>query len=210
MHRANGYAHMARAAGAQGLAELTLPTWDAPRTLGEISAQAVADLRVACTLRSEKYGSKSGSDSSVKAYQAALRNMADALQIHSDIVPGEGVNGEAHRMAGWLRERATNLALTDQRLLVACDAGEALGQDEQRLIARDLRLAETAARSVPRPEPEEERTVAEMCARCAAFPSTHLGFSCRCLCLCEDCASSEGGRVIECPICYDFTEFVRR
>ena len=120
---------MARAAATQGLAEITLPTWDAPRTLGEISAQAVADLRVACTLRSEKYGQKNGSDSSVKAYQAALRNMADDLQIHSDIVPGEGVNGEAHRMAGWLRERATNLALTDQRLLVACDAGEALGQD---------------------------------------------------------------------------------
>ena len=133
--------------------EITLPTWDAPRTLGEISAQAVADLRVACTLRSEKYGQKSGSDSSVKVYQAALRNMADALQIHSNIVPGEGVNGEAHRTAGWPRERATNLALTDQRLLVACDAGEALGQDEERLIARDLRRAETAARSVPRPEP---------------------------------------------------------
>ena len=202
MHRANGYAHMARAAGAQGLAELTLPTWDAPRTLGGISAQAVADLRVACTLRSEKYGSKSGSDSSVKAYQAALRNMADALQIHSDIVPGEGGNGEAHRMAGWLRERATNLALTDQRLLVACDAGEALGTYEQRLIARDLRLAETAAaRSLPRTESEEERTTREMCARCAANPPTHLGFSCRCLCLCEDCASHEGGRVLECPIC---------
>ena len=211
MHRANGYAHMARAAGAQGLAELTLPTWDAPRTLGVISAQAVADLRVACTLRSEKYGSKSGSDSSVKAYQAALRNMADALQIHSDIVPGEGGNGEAHRMAGWLRERATNLALTDQRLLVACDAGEALGTYEQRLIARDLRLAETAAaRSLPRTESEEERTTREMCARCAANPPTHLGFSCRCLCLCEDCASHEGGRVLECPICGDFTEFVRR
>ena len=210
MHKANGYAHMARAAATQGLAEITLPTWDTPRTLGEISAQAVADLRVACTLRSEKYGQKNGSDSSVKAYQAALRNMADALQIHSDIVPGEGVNGEAHRTAGWLRERATNLALTDQRLLVACDAGEALGQDEQRLIARDLRLAETAARSVPRPEPEEERTVQEMCANCAANPPTHLGFSCRCLCLCEDCASHEGGRVLECPSCGDFTEFVRR
>ena len=55
MHKANGYAHMARAAAAQGLAELTLPTWDAPRALGEISAQAVADLCVTCTLRSEKY-----------------------------------------------------------------------------------------------------------------------------------------------------------
>ena len=114
-------------------------------------------------------------------------------------------------MAGWLRERATNLALTDQRLLVACDAGEALGKYEQRLIARDLRLADTAAaRSLPRTESEEERTVQEMCSRCAASPATHLGFSCRCLCLCEDCASDEGGRVLECPICGDFTEFVRR
>ena len=58
MHKANGYAHMARAAGAQGLTELILPTWEAPRFLAEISARAVADLRVVCTLRSEKYGKK--------------------------------------------------------------------------------------------------------------------------------------------------------
>ena len=113
-------------------------------------------------------------------------------------------------MAEWLRERATNLALTDQKLLVSCDAGDSLGPDEQRLISRDLRLAETAARSVPRPEPEAERTVPETCAKCLANPPTYLGFSCRCLCLCEDCVSAEGGRILECPICGDFTEFVKQ
>jgi hypothetical protein len=210
MHKANGYAHMARAAGARGLTELVLPTWEAPRALGDIAAQAVADLRVTCTLRSEKYGQRSGSESSVKAYQAALRNLADALEIHANLAPGESAESETRSMTGWLRERATNLALTDQKLLVACDAGETLGQDEQRLISRDLRLAETAARSVPRPEPEEERAVPEMCARCAANPPTYLGFSCRCLCLCEDCVSAEGGRILECPICGDFTEFVKQ
>ena len=178
--------------------------------MGDISAQAVADLRVTCTLRSEKYGQQSGSESSVKAYQAALRNLADALEIHAEIAPGESAGGETQRMTGWLRERATNLALTDQKLLVACDAGEILGQDEQRLVSRDLRLAETAARSVPRPEPEEERAVPEMCARCAANPPTHLGFSCRCLCLCEGCVSTEGGRILECPVCGDFSEFVKQ
>ena len=210
MHKANGYAHMARAAGAQGLTELVLPTWEAPRSLGDISARAVADLRVTCTLRSEKYGQKSGSESSVKAYQAALRNLADALEIHANIAPGGSAESDTHRMTGWLRERATNLALTNQKLLVACDAGETLGQDERGLITRDLRLAETAARSVPQPEHEEERTAPEMCAKCGANPPTHLGFPCRCLCLCEDCVSADGGRIIECPICEDFTEFVRR
>ena len=113
-------------------------------------------------------------------------------------------------MAGWLRERATNLALTDHELLVACEAGEALGRDQQRLITRDLRLADTAARSLPRPEPKAEPTVPDMCARCAANPPTHLGFSCRCLCLCENCVRAEGGRVLECPACGEFTEFVRQ
>ena len=210
MHKANGYAHMARAAGAQGLTELVLPTWETPRSLGDISAQAVADLRVTCTLRSEKYGQRSGSESSVKAYQAALRNLADALEIHADIVPGESVERETHRMTGWLRESATNLALTDQKLLVACAAGETLGQDEERLITRDLRLAETAARSVRPPEPEEEKVVSEICVKCGAKPPTHLGFVCRCLCLCADCVSAEGGRILECPVCGDFTEFVRQ
>ena len=210
VHKANGYAHMARAAHVQGLADLTIPTWDVPRALGAISAQAVADLRVACTLRSEKYGSKSGKESSVKAYQAALRNLADGLQIHAEIVPGECAAGETQRMAGWLRERATNLALTDQELLVACDAGETLGQDAQRLIIRDLRLAETAARSVPRVHPDREQTVPGICARCGLNPPTHLGFSCRCFCLCGECVGEEGGRILECPVCEDFTEFVRQ
>ena len=170
----------------------------------------MADLRVTCTLRSEKYGQRSGSESSVKAYQAALRNLADALEIHAGLAPGESAESETRSITGWLRERATNLALTDQKLLVACHAGETLGQDERRLITRDLRLAETAARSVPRPEPEAERTVPKMCMKCMAKPPTHLGFICRCLCLCEGCASVHVDRVLECPVCGDFTEFVRR
>ena len=171
----------------------------------------MADLRVTCTLRSEKYGQRSGSsESSVKAYQAALRNLADALEIHAGLAPGESAESETRSMTGWLRERATNLALTNQKLLVACDAGETLGQDERRLITRDLRLAETAARSVPRPEPEEERAAPEICAKCGTKPPSHLGFSCRCLCLCEDCVSAEGGRILECPVCGDFTEFVKQ
>lgn len=211
MHRANGYAHMARAARAQGLAEISLPCWPEPRELTRLSAQAVADLRLSCTLRSDKYGQKQSSENTVKAYQAALRNLADAMQIHASL-SGDGAD-EVGRKAVWLRERATNLALTNQRLLVACAAGEDLSTAEERQVNRDLRLAETAASEVTRqpapPDPESEADgELEACARCGASPVTHLGYTCRCLCLCEGCARTT--RVQECPICNDFTEFVRR
>merc|ERR1712118_112723 len=118
MHRANGLMHMARCAKAEGMAELIIPGWSVPRSLADIAAQAVADMRTSCSLRSEKYGHKGEKENVVKAYQAALRNLADALTIHADVT--EEADGEANRMSAWLCERATNLALTDQRLLVAC------------------------------------------------------------------------------------------
>jgi hypothetical protein len=218
MHKANGYAHMARCAHARGLTELGLPSWGEPRALTLVSAQAVADLRLACTLRSEKYGQKNGSENTVKAYQAALRNLGDALEIHADLSGWEaGEGADAGRMAAWLRDRATNLALTSQQLLVACAAGAPLGAADARLVLLDLRLAETAAGAVARPrlgeeeEEEAETEAARRCARCDSAPPTHIGFTCRCLCLCEACVEAHAGaRVVECPRCGDFTEFVRR
>ena len=56
MHRANGAMHMVRCAAVKGLVQLEIPCWDAPQTLIDIATQAVADMRTACTLRSEKYG----------------------------------------------------------------------------------------------------------------------------------------------------------
>ena len=211
MHKANGYCHMASCAHNAGLKEIRLPTWDGPLELSLISAQAVTDLRRACTLRSEKYSQKHTSENTVKAYQAALRNLADALEIHS-VVSGKGA-ADAGRMAVWLRERATNLALTQQQLLVACASGQILDAADERSVARDLRLAETAAGIVTRklePEPLRPNAGSEpvACARCGQSEATHLGFTCRCLCLCANCAQTS--RVIECPNCNDFTEFVQR
>merc|ERR1719503_87737 len=207
MHRANGLMHMVRCAKAVGITELTIPGWSAPRSLADIAAQAVADMRSSCSLRSEKYGQKGASENVVKAYQAALRNLADALEIHAEIT--EEADGEAKRMSAWLRERATNLALTDQRLLVACAEGEALNHADERSVRRDLRLAETAARAIPVPEGQGGMTQA-MCARCGVTNATHMGFSCRCLCLCAVCATAAGDRIVECPLCNDFTEFIRQ
>lgn len=207
MHRANGFAHMARCAKAEGMVELIIPAWSVPRSLGDIAAQAVADMRTSCSLRSEKYGQKGGSENAVKAYQAALRNLADALDIFADI--SDEADGEEKKMAAWLRERATNLALTDKKLLVACAAGEPLNAADERTVTRDLRLAETAARAVSVPEGQGALTQA-MCARCGTTSATHIGFSCRCFCLCAECVAADGGRILECPLCNDFTEFVRR
>jgi len=207
MHRANGSSHMARCAKVAGITELHIPAWSAPKSLADIAAQAVADMRTSCSLRSTKYGQRGGSENVVKAYQAALRNLADALEIHADIA--EGADGEAKTMAAWLRERATNLALTDQRLLVACAEGEALNHADERSVRRDLRLAETAARAIPVPEGQGGMTQA-MCARCGVANATHMGFSCRCLCLCAVCATAAGDRILECPLCNDFTEFIRQ
>ena len=208
MHKANGYLHMARCAQQSGMTELLLPAWEGPLALAQVSAQAVADLRISCTLRSEKYGQRHSSLNAVKAYQAALRNLADALEVHARITGEDG--SEAQRMGAWLRERATNLALTNTQLRVACEKGQELSPTEQRLVARDLRLAETAAGAVTRnaePEPPDPEMQHEVCARCGSSPSTHIGFTCRCLCLCGECAAS--ARVLECPVCQDFTEFVR-
>merc|ERR1711865_411342 len=92
MHRANGLMHMVRCAAPAGLEQLDIPCWDDPRPLEDIAMQAVADMRTACTLRSEKYGQQGCSDGTVKAYQAALRNLADALEIHHKVAVKPGVN----------------------------------------------------------------------------------------------------------------------
>jgi len=208
MHRANGFAHMARCAKEVGLTELFIPAWDGPRPLADISSQAVADLRTSCTLRSEKYGQKGVTENTVKAFQAALRNLAAALEIHA-VIAAEG-GGDAKKMSSWLIQRATNLALTDQKLLVACAAGDQLSAAEEKTVTRDLRLAETAARALP--SPEQPEPFSALCARCGTASATHIGFSCRCLCMCADCAvaTSGGGRIQECPVCNDFTEFVAK
>ena len=210
MHKANGYCHMARCAHDIGLEEVSLPSWDEPLELSLVSTQAVVDMRLACTLRSEKYNQKHTTENTVKAYQAALRNLADALEVHA-LLSGEG-GAEVGGMATWLRERATNLALAQQQLLVACAAGQPLDAADERRVASDLRLAETAAGVVTRrsePAPSDPGTDSEpdVCASCGNDTATHLGFTCRCLCLCVSCARTS--RVLECPICHDFTEFVK-
>lgn len=204
MHRANGFTHMVRCAKDEGLAELVLPCWDKPWKLEAIIVQAVTDLRQACTMRSEKYGKKSqdAKSSSLYSYQATLRNLADALEIHARITgEDEGPTGSA-----WLRQRADTLALTDQRIMAACNAGEELTGNERKLVERDTRLAETAARRVPCPTGGGDAK--ELCVQCEKQKPTHLGFSCRCLCLCADCAKIAGTRVQECPECGDYTEFI--
>merc|ERR1712070_867885 len=209
MHRANGQMHMVRCAAATGLVQLEIPCWDAPRSLIDIATQAVADMRTACTLRSEKYGQQGCSEGTVKAYQAALRNLADALEVLQMFA--DGADGNVDRMVSRLRERATNLSLTDPTILAACSAGSDLAACQQQSVARDVRLAESAVHAIstrPVQEPEEvDRTA--ICARCRTAIATHHGYSCRCRCMCEDCVAAEGGRVVECPNCGDFTEFVR-
>merc|ERR1719482_362278 len=129
MHRANGLMHMVRCAAVTGLVQLQIPCWDAPQALVDTATQAVADMRTACTLRSEKYGQPGCSEGTVKAYQAALKNLADALEIHQSVAPD--VRGNMDKMVSRLRERATNLSLTDTKILAACSAGSSLAAHEQ-------------------------------------------------------------------------------
>lgn len=204
MHRANGLMHMARCAAVAGLEQLQLPCWSAPQSLAEIAAQAVADMRTACTLRSEKYGQPGCSEGTVKAYQAALKNLADALEIHHRVTG----SGNTDQMVSRLRERATNLSLTDHKILAACSAGSSLAAQEQASVARDVRLGDSAIHAIStRPAPAVVPHA--LCARCQTAVATHHGHSCRCLCLCAECVAAEGARVLECPNCEEFTEFVR-
>merc|ERR1711988_242748 len=129
---ANGQMHMVRCAAATGLQQLQIPCWDASRTLVDVATQAVADMRTACSLRSEKYGQPGCSEGTVKAYQAALKNMADAIEIHQSVT-GSSSNDT---MVSRLREKATNLSLTDQKVLAACSNGSSLGEQERASVAR--------------------------------------------------------------------------
>merc|ERR1712185_311812 len=161
MHRANGLMHMARCAAVAGLEQLQIPCWDAPQTLVDIATQSVADMRTACTLRSEKYGQPGCSEGTVKAYQAALKNLADALEIHHRVTR----SGSTDKMVSQLRERATNLTLTNQKILAACAAGSSLGAQEQASVESEVRLGDSAiqvisVRQVPEILPQA------LCARC--------------------------------------------
>jgi hypothetical protein len=207
MHRANGLIHMARCGAAAGHEHLLIPCWDAPLSLEDIATQGVADMRTACTLRSEKYGEKGCSDGAVKAYQAALRNLADALEVHQTVANNPGANTD--RMVSNLRERATNLSLTDSKMLAACSAGDPLAAHEQASVARDVRLGDSAIHAIAHCREQPEPELGGNCVQCGTNAATHRGFSCRCLCLCEGCVAAAGVRVIECPVCDDFTEFVR-
>jgi len=205
MHRANGFAHMAKHAFKIQKTSVELPCWPEPRPLADVSKQAVDDLRRACTLRSEKYGAPKGSRSIFYAYQAALRNLADALDFYSEITG----TPEAH--SAGLRMRADNLALSDNRLLEAVEGGACVAECDMQKIQSDLRIAENAVGQVmPLPNAEFGQVPTGLdvanCFACGQSPSTHLGFSCRCKCLCGVCASSQ--RVHECPACGDFTEFI--
>lgn len=208
-HRANGCIHMVRCAAADGLTELTIPCWDAPRPLAVIAMQAVTDMRTACTLRSEKYGQPGCSESTVFAYQAVLRNLADALEVYESVA--EKADGDMHKMVSRLRERATNLTLNDQRILKACAAGDALVAREQQSVERDVRLADTAIHAISIPQEQEIAPDAPdaICAQCRTATATHHGYICRCLCLCAECVAAAGARVLQCPNCEEFTEFVR-
>jgi len=208
MHRANGLMHMVRCAESAGLGQLHIPCWETPRSLEAIAAQSVADMRTACTLRSEKYGQLGCSDGTVKAYQAALRNLADALEIHHKVAavkPGVDMN----KMVSKLRERATNLSLTNQQTLAACSAGSALPAHEQESVARDVRLGDSAVHIIDASRGQMQEQPQANCARCGTATATHHGYACRCLCMCGDCVAAAGGRILECPICEEFTEFVR-
>lgn len=197
MHRANGSAHMAKNAFKLGKTTVELPCWPFPRALADVAKQAVDDMRRACTLRSEKYGTPKGSRSIFYAYQAALRNLAEALDIYSEITT------TPQSQSSSLRQRADNLALCDKRLLEAVEGGVSVAECDQKQIDSDLRLAESAVGQViPRSTGQDIAN----CSACQKAPSTHLGFSCRCTCLCGACASLQ--RVQECPACGDFTEFI--
>lgn len=203
MHRANGLMHMVRCA--DGREQLELPCWDKPWNLIDVANRAVADMRTTCRLRSEKYGQPGCSEGTVKAFQASLQNLADALETWQTVSANADVTVE--RDVARLRERATNLSLTDTKILAACSAGSELAARDQASIAREVRLGDSAMLAVA-PRQEHEFGGHGTCERCPAV-ATHHGFSCRCLCMCADCVAAAGSRIVQCPICEEFTEFVR-
>jgi len=190
-HRAVGLLNMAKCGKQANMIALQLPCWLEGQPLKAIAAQAVNDLRQACTLRSAKYGSKTEAESGCKAYQAVLRNLADAMDVLADLE----CTGDKS-MVSWCRQRADELALTDKKLLQACEASE-LTDGDARKVERDLRIASTAASSMPAVKGSQHSA---LCQHCKQVEATFLGYSCRCKCLCQACASM-GSRVKECPLC---------
>lgn len=114
--------------------------------MGDIATQAVADMR---------------------SYQAALKNLADAFEIHHHITG----SGSTDEMVSRLRERATNLSLTDQKVLAACSAGSSLDAQEQASVARDIRLGDSAIHVISVRQAPEISPHA-ICARCQTAAAT--------------------------------------
>merc|ERR1712048_1474432 len=117
-------------------------------------------------------GAPKGSRSIFYAYQAALRNLADALDFYSEIT----ATSETHSAS--LRIRADNLALSDERLLEAVEAGACVAECDEQRIRSDRRIAEsTVGQVIPSPIAHRIQLPigqdAANCFACRDVPSTH-------------------------------------
>lgn len=121
------------------------------------------------------------------------------MEIHAEI-SGAQVDG-----IDLLRDKASNLALKNIKLIEAVEAGEALAEADKKHVEADIRIPEAAASAFSLAGCGEK---AETCLICKLQPATAIGFVCRCRCLCVSCAAA-GDRVKECPSCHDWTEFVQ-
>lgn len=200
-HYANGLMHAAMCAFERNMVDVSFPCFDAPRTPLQMIHEAIRSQRTACSLRAEKYATPGGSKSHFFSFKSALENLATAIEFLSKIDPTD--TAKSDQIAASLRAKAAGLALGKEEIFGMCSEGAPLTEEVQKAIARDRRAAASVAAVLP----AVQVTIAETCSSCSKKPPTYRGFSCRCLCLCDDCI--EPDILLECPGCGEFTEFVR-
>ena len=160
----------------------------------------------ATILRAEKYASPGTSKTHAASYRGALDTLASASEALLQCDPSAGPDTAARHIQRHRHQAAALLLDSDASLLHNISAGAPVSDAQQLALDRERRLPVLALQLLPaRPAPSAEPGT--RCAQCGASQATHHGYICRCLCLCEACAPD--GKLLECPVCQEFTEFVR-
>eukprot|EP00747_Dinoflagellata_sp_TGD_P119694 gnl/TRDRNA2_/TRDRNA2_173068_c0_seq1.p1 gnl/TRDRNA2_/TRDRNA2_173068_c0~~gnl/TRDRNA2_/TRDRNA2_173068_c0_seq1.p1 ORF type:complete len:172 (+),score=14.77 gnl/TRDRNA2_/TRDRNA2_173068_c0_seq1:3-518(+) len=169
-------------------------------TAFELMQLALKRQQSACSLRAEKYAVPKMSKTAVFSFKSSLETLAKVLQVMQTMDNTKSYDD----VIGKLKEQSQNLLLQrEPSFLRSLEAGEELSTEDKHIVDKERHACAAVKRFLLSSEP----TIISVCMECRQKPATHKGFVCRCVCLCEGCAEPDA--LIQCPMCHDFTEFVR-
>ena len=203
-HLSNGLMHAAKHASLTGMEKIMLPFFDTPKTPIEVSCDAMRAQRMSCTLRSEKYACPGMSKTHYFSYKSSLENLALACEISAQLQNQN--DPKVWAVITQLKTKAANLLLANESIMAAVMGDEPLSAESIRILEAEKRAYASTIAIIPSSGDKGE--ISSTCKKCDTKPSTHSGYICRCKCLCEECASEDV--IMECPVCHEYTEFIKR